>query len=110
MWWRWWPSSWSCMRVCHVFIIAGPLGGVHAPTVDYLCAAGLFLAIGNPFLPPHGSAWAILFIWAVAGACGYLVEKVSLCWAHAILNMHATRHLLTHRWMRRSCTSLARSA
>ena len=36
----------------------------------------LFLAIGNPFLPPKGPAWAILLIWVVAGSCGYVVDKV----------------------------------
>ena len=39
------------------------------------CPAALFLAIGSPFLPPQGSAWAVIFIWAVAGTSGYLAEK-----------------------------------
>ena len=38
--------------------------------------AGLLFAIGNPFLPPKGPAWAILLIWVVSGSCGYLVDKV----------------------------------
>lgn len=38
--------------------------------------AALLLAIGNPFLPPKGPAWAILLIWVIAGSCGYLVDKV----------------------------------
>ncbi|EIE25667.1 hypothetical protein COCSUDRAFT_46326 [Coccomyxa subellipsoidea C-169] len=37
---------------------------------------GLFLAIGKPFLPPQGPAWAIIFIWVVSGTCGYVVDKL----------------------------------
>ncbi|BDA43853.1 Sodium/hydrogen exchanger 9B2 [Coccomyxa sp. Obi] len=37
---------------------------------------GLFLAIGKPFLPPMGPAWAVIIIWIVAGSCGYLVDKL----------------------------------
>ncbi len=45
--------------------------------VNNILSAGLFLAIGKPFLPPQGPAWAIIFIWVVSGTCGYVVDKVS---------------------------------
>ncbi|KAK9826729.1 hypothetical protein WJX81_002380 [Elliptochloris bilobata] len=38
--------------------------------------AALYLAVGRPFLPPSGSAWAICMIWVVSGTCGYLVDKL----------------------------------
>ncbi|KAK9810538.1 hypothetical protein WJX72_012364 [[Myrmecia] bisecta] len=40
-----------------------------------LLYAGLYLAIGQPFLP-EGPAWAVLLIWAVASAGGWLVTKL----------------------------------
>ncbi|CAL5227266.1 g10197 [Coccomyxa viridis] len=45
----------------------------------------LLLAIGNPFLPPKGPAWAILLIWVIAGSCGYLVDKLHFPGALAMI-------------------------
>ena len=59
----------------------------HAPPDMSRCPAALFLAIGSPFLPPQGSAWAVIFIWAVAGTSGYLAEKARPEPMHAC--MHA---------------------
>ncbi len=38
--------------------------------------AGLYLCIGKPFLPTHGPAWAIVFIWFCALVMGYVVDRV----------------------------------
>ena len=48
--------------------------------------AGLYLAIGGPFLP-SGPAWAIIFIWFCAFVLGNVVDRVSptrLCWTPAL--------------------------
>ena len=39
--------------------------------------AGLYLSIGKPFLPTHGPAWAIVFIWFCALVMGFAVDRVS---------------------------------
>ena len=39
--------------------------------------AGLYLAIGQPFLPPNGPAWAIGFIWISALTLGMITDRVS---------------------------------
>ena len=39
--------------------------------------AGLFLSIGRPFLPSHGDAWAIIFIWFSALVLGMALDRVS---------------------------------
>ncbi|CAK0757076.1 hypothetical protein CVIRNUC_002510 [Coccomyxa viridis] len=46
---------------------------------------GLFLAIGKPFLPPKGPAWAILIIWVVSGSFGYVVDKLHFPGALAMI-------------------------
>ena len=38
---------------------------------------GLFLAIGSPFLPIQGAAWAVAFLWVTALVAGALVDRVS---------------------------------
>jgi len=40
---------------------------------------GLYLAIGGPFLPSHGPAWAIIFIWFCATVLGFGLDRVRLC-------------------------------
>ena len=46
--------------------------------------AGLYLSIGKPFLPTHGPAWAIIFIWFCAIVMGYVVDRVSFASLAAI--------------------------
>ena len=80
----------------------------------------LYLAVGQPFLPPGGSAWAICLVWAASGTAGYLVDKVRLHFPLRSLRSHVgTRALpslcrstsgLTRRGERGSCTSPARWA
>lgn len=40
--------------------------------------AGLYLAIGKPFLPTQGPAWAIVFVWFCALVMGFAVDRVSI--------------------------------
>lgn len=80
----------------------------------------LYLAVGQPFLPPGGSAWAICLIWAASGTAGYLVDKVRLhspcrglrspiC--HQSTASPVLLHKRTHRQLvSGSCTSPARWA
>ena len=80
----------------------------------------LYLAVGQPFLPPGGSAWAICLIWAASGTAGYLVDKVRLHFPRRGLRSHAWHQrtaspALLHKWthtqlVHGSCTSPARWA
>lgn len=55
--------------------------------------AGLYLSIGKPFLPTHGPAWAIVFIWFCALVMGYIVDRVSLS-SHPDMHKSSEAHFL----------------
>ena len=61
--------------------------------------AGLFLAIGKPFLPPKGPAWAILIIWVVSGSFGYVVDKV-----REASHTRACQEAVPHMTLRHECS------
>lgn len=46
--------------------------------------ASLYLAIGKPFLPTQGPAWAIVFVWFCALVMGFAVDRVRLYTLSAI--------------------------